>query len=99
MRADHDATDFRILVLVGALGGWRLLLGLSLSLGFQSRFVGGRKQDGRNKVPETFTHAGAGFDNQMLAVCQGSRDRMSHLKLLSTQFVIGDPPGDAPPGA
>ena len=75
MRADHDATDFGILVLVGPLRGGRWLL----PLGFQSRFVGGRKQDGRNEIPETLTHPGAGFDNQMLAVCQGLRDRMRHL--------------------
>ena len=57
--------------------------------------LGGGGKNGGHQVGETFAHAGAGFDDQMLALFDGRRHGAGHFQLLGAFFVLLQSSGDA----
>ncbi len=54
------------------------------------------RQDGRHEIGEALAHAGAGLDDEMMAVRDGVGDGIGHGQLFVAMFVVRQPGGDPP---
>ena len=54
-----------------------------------------RGQDGRHEIGEALAHAGAGLDDQVMAILDRVRHGVGHGQLFVAMFVVRQPCGDA----
>ena len=63
------------------------------------RRIGSDILNGGNQIGKTFADAGAGFDDEVLAIDQRPLDGLGHRELLRAMLVGRQPGGDAAAGA
>ena len=57
-----------------------------------------RGQNGRHEIGEALAHAGAGLDDQVMAILDRARHRIGHGQLFVAMFVVRQPCGNASRG-